>query len=212
MTDVDLYLVREFFEMQFFRVMTHWQQHNPGPYRADAGLQLFVENANPRQDRELDTVLMPGDFSRIDRAVVELRAWHSERFYSSVIEANPIVTLFAEPDALAPAREFFGGAPFKTVLVVSELPLSPDQRARSVEHIRDSHVDHLLEFPTVLQTLVDTVSANGTYAASHSLQTIQLLKRYRLVNQQQMEFAFPKLRAKRSGPRLETAELVEREE
>ena len=209
MTDIDLHLVREFFEMQRFRIMTHWQQHSPGPQRTDAGLQLFAENTNPAPARDLGVVLLQDDLKHVERAVIEIRPWHSERFYSSVIESNPVVTLFAEPEALAPAREFFGGHPFKTILVVSEMPLSPEQRGRTVECIRESKVDHLLEFPTVLRTLVDTVSLNGSYAASHSLQTIQLLRRYRLVDHQQMEFDFPVRRARKDLPKVETAELLE---
>lgn len=207
MTDIDLCLVREFFEMQKFRVMSNWQQHGSGPHRTDNGPQLFVENANPGPLRDLGVVLGPGDLTDLHRAVVEVRAWHSDRFYSSVIESNPVVTLFAEHDALALAREFFGGEPFKTILVISELPISPEQRGRAVELIRESHVDHLLEFPTVLRTLVDSVSVNGTYAASHSLQTIQLLKKYRLVDDQQMEFKFPSRRGKKAGPKVKAADL-----
>ena len=190
MTDVDLYLVREFFELNFFRVMTHWQQGS-ATNRTEKGLQLFVENADPAPERDLDIVLSTDDLPNIDRAVVEVRPWHTDRFYSSVLESNPVITQFAEEEALGAARNFFAGASFKTILVVSELPVTLEQRARTINCIEDSKVDHLLEFPTILRSILNRVSINGGYAASHALQTIQLLKRYRLVSNQQLEFGFP---------------------
>ncbi len=192
MTDVDLYLVREFFELNFFRVMTHWQQGSDAN-RSERGLQLFVENANPAPERELGVVLFADDLPNIARAVVEVRPWHTDRFYSSVLESNPVITQFAQEEALGAARDFFGGASFKTILVVSELPVTPEQRARTVNCIEETKVDHVLEFPTILRSILSRVSINGGYAASHALQTIQLLKRYRLVSNQQLEFGFSSL-------------------
>ena len=196
MTDVDLYLVREFFELNFFRVMTQWQQ-DTAVNRNERGLQLFVENADPTPEHELGVVLFPDDLPHLDRAVVEVRPWHTDRFYSSVLESNPVITQFAEEESLGAARNYFGGASFKTILVVSELPVTPKQRARTICAIEDSKVDHILEFPTILRSILSRVSINGGYAASHALQTIQLLKRYRLVSDQQLEFGFP---AESSGP------------
>ncbi|MBI4557958.1 MAG: hypothetical protein HY706_10280 [Candidatus Hydrogenedentes bacterium] len=182
--DVNLQLVREFFELNLFRVLTNWQQ--PGEHRA----QLFVENSVPMAGPEREFVLRPADLSSLECAVVELRAWHADRFYPSLIEANPGFGDFTKEEALALAREVFGPRTLTTILVISEMPATADQRQRSVELLQALGVHHVLEFPTVLQDLLAKVSVNGVYAASQTLQTLRLLKRYRLVRHQQMELTF----------------------
>lgn len=190
MADVDLQLVREFFELNRFQVTTHWRQHDTQAH-PEGGQQLFVENAQPADGRELDVVLHPSDLASIQYAVVEVRAWHTDRFYASVIDANPIVTQFAEPWALAPARDFFGTDQFATILVVSELPRTPEQRNQAVQRLAGTGVNHLIEFPAILNDLAQRVVLSGTYTGSPTLQFIQLLKRYKLLRHQQLEFTFP---------------------
>lgn len=190
MTDVDLQLVREFFELNLFRVTTNWRQHGTAGETGDVGLQLYVENTKPASGESLDVVLHPSDLPHLSYAVVEIRAWHTDRFYSSLIESNPGVTQFAEPWALGHARDFFGTDDFKTVLVVSELPRTAEQRVQALQRLRRSGVDHVIEFPNVLQSLASNVVLSGTYTGSPTLQLLQLLKRYRLLRNQQLEFTF----------------------
>lgn len=210
MNDINLQLVREFFELNLFRVMTQWRQDQLGAPRGGHSPQLFVENTNIVPEYELGLVLGPGDLAYVHCAVVEIRAWHSDRFYSSLLQANPVVTQFAEAEALVPPREFFGTDDFKSILVVSELPLSPEQRTQSIEGLEKTKVDHIIEFSTILRELVDKVSINGAFTGSHTLQLIQLLKRYRLVRNQQMEFVFPMEGPVPAGePQVETAEVVD---
>ncbi len=210
MNDINLQLVREFFELNLFRVLTQWRQDQIGAPRGGHSLQLFVENTALVPEYDLGLVLRPGDLAYIHSAVVEIRAWHTDRFYSSLLQANPVVTQFAEPNARIPAREFFGTDDFKTVLVVSELPHTPEQHAQSIESLEKTNVDHVIEFSTILRELVEKVSINGAFTGSHTLQLIQLLKRYRLVRNQQMEFAFPMEDPVSDGEaQVETAEVVD---
>lgn len=189
MTDVDVQLVREFFELNHFSVTSNWRQHDPEA-TGEGGLQLYVENTRAETDTATDILLEPADLVRVRYAVVEIRAWHTDRFYSSLIESNPGVTQFAEPWALGHAQEFFGSEDFKTILVVSELPRSLEQRAQALQRIRRTGIDHVIEFPSVLQGLTSNVVLNGTYTGSPTLQLLQLLKRYRLIRNQQLEFTF----------------------
>jgi hypothetical protein len=146
------------------------------------------------------------DVCAIDRAVVEIRAWHTDRFYPSVIETNPVLTQFVSADGLALAQEVFAQQSFRTILVLSELPTSPEQRGRSLELLQATNVDHVLEFPTVLHDLLRKVNVNGNYHDSQTLQTLRLLKRYKLVRNQQMEFAFAvEAPAPSAPPIVETA-------
>lgn len=191
MTDIEYQLVREFFELNQFRVLTQWKHDVPRKSRGDSAIQLYVEAPHHDSEEELDINLKASDIACIRRAVVAVRAWHTEKFYASVITANPVLTQFAEEASLIHAQDTFNGQPFKTILVLSELPSTQDQHALALGAIRDAGVDHVIEFPTLLRDIIDKTSDQGAYAPSHSLQMIQLLKRYKFIRNQQMEFPFP---------------------
>ena len=206
MGDVNVQLVREFFELNLFLVLTNWQQSariRPGEHSG----QMFIQNTNPGLARELPFLLQPADVSSIERAVVEVRAWHGDRFYPSVIEANPVLSQFVSNESRALASEVFGRASFATILVVSELPAGLELRARSLQLLQSTGIGHVMEFPILLRDLMNKVDENRNYSGSQTLQTLRLLKRYKLIRNQQMEFAFA-VEAPTSGapPRVEAVE------
>jgi hypothetical protein len=51
-------------------------------------------------------------------------------------------------------------------------------------------VDHVLEFPTILNFLIAHVEVNLNYVESETLQLLRLLKRYGLVKGLQFELPF----------------------
>ncbi|MBI5092044.1 MAG: hypothetical protein HZB26_06315 [Candidatus Hydrogenedentes bacterium] len=191
MSDVNLQLVREFFELNLFRVLTHWQQDAFRQPVGDHSVRLYVENSQVTFPRDLDFVLTANQVRTLARAVVEVRAWHADRFYPSVIENNPVLSEFVKEEGLAVAGGIFDGRPFTTILVISELPQSPEPRARALQLLGEAGIGHILEFPTILQDMLSALNVNSAYTGSQTLQTLRLLKRYRLIRYQQMEFAFP---------------------
>jgi len=205
MGDVNLQLVREFFELNVFRVLTNWQQ-DPGRLRlTESSAQLFVENTRPVPIPELPFALKAEDIGAIERAVVEVRAWHADRFYASVIESSPVLSQFVAEDSLALAREVFNGAPFATILVVSELPATLEHRNRSIGLLKKAGIGHIIEFPQILHDLLDKVNINGAYPGSETLQTLRLLKRYKFVRNQQLEFLFTTEPPAASAPQADVA-------
>lgn len=209
MGDVNVQLVREFFELNVFQVLTNWQQ-GPRPRPGEHSGQLFVQNTNPGMPRDLPFLLHPSDVTSITRAVVEVRAWHGDRFYPSVIEANPVLSQFVSDESLALAREIFGDVAFSTILVVSELPAGIELRSRSLRLLQECGIGHVMEFPLVLRDLLSKVDESGNYPASQTLQTLRLLKRYKLVRNQQMEFSFAvEPPPPEAPPRVEVSEVAE---
>ncbi len=184
MNGLDLQLVREFFELNLFRVMPFWQRSERDPH-------FFVENALAPSSAVPEFELDAGGLASIARGAVSVRAWHADRFYASVIEANPTVTAFARRESHGTARALFGAAEYQHILVLSELPVSPAPRAAALQVLARLEVDHVIEFSTLLEGLVQRVGENGSYASSASLQLIQLFKRYRFFQQQQLELGFP---------------------
>lgn len=199
MIDLNMQFVREFFELNLFRVLTHWQHQEAQARSSDPGPLLFVEHARPGDGDATSPVasvdglpflLPPNEVPLIRRAVVEVRAWHGERFYSSVIASSSALSHVVGSETTDLANEVFGTSEFATILVISELPTSSKPRNRSLELLKGLGIGHVLEFPALLQEMIVRVSAHGNYAPSQTLQTLRLLKRYNLIRLQQLEFAF----------------------
>ena len=189
MSDLNLQIVREYFELNHFLVRTHWQ-HEESARNPELGSMLFVEHISP-EPGTAGFLPLPEEVCRIARAVVEVRAWHGDRFYPSVIEGNTVLGHVAEAETLALAESVFDSPDFTTILVISELPASIEPRERAIALLRDFGIGHVLEFSTILRETLSRISAHGNYAPSQTLQTMRLLKRYGLIRRQQLEFAFP---------------------
>ena len=191
MSDINMQLVREFFELNLFHVLPHWR-FEVAPRDTDyPGALLFVEQSNPVAANEPGCLLHAGEVKGIHRAVVEVRAWHADRLYPSVIEANPVFSRVASQQTRNLAEEIFGGEAYKVMLVVSEFSSAPARRDQAVNVLRAQGIDHVMEFPTMLAEMLRLVSAQGSYAPSHTLQTMRLLKRYGFIRLQQLELFFP---------------------
>ena len=194
MSEVNLQLVREYFELNRFHVLTHWEQARElgtgAPTGPEAAPRLFITHANPAPD-EPPFLLRNADVPGLQRAVVEVRAWHADRFYASVIEGNPVLGQVASLECRALAEHTFGTADFRTVLVISELPASAQARARAVDLLEGLGIGHVLEFSTLLRGLLELIHPQGQYTHSATLQTLRLLKRYDLIRRQQLEINFP---------------------
>jgi hypothetical protein len=192
MSGVSLQLTREFLELNGFRVLTQWNSPSGAPRAADGSPMLLAENTQPGDVPEpAEALLRPAEVRGLERAVVEVRPWHTDKLWPSVVEMNPILTQFVSEESLAAARACFDGAPFKTILVISELPANPEQRMRSMALLRQTGVDHILEFHSVLRGVLLQLSAGSNYAPSATLQTLRLLKRYKLIANLQMDLPFP---------------------
>lgn len=191
MSDINMQLVREFFELNLFYVLPHWQFEVDQRDSEYMGALLFVEQRTPAPPMELDCLLRAGEVRGVQRAVVEVRAWHADRLYPSVIDSNPVFTRVASAQTRALAESIFGGLDFKVVLVVSEFSSAPARRDQAVKSLHAQGIDHVIEFPTMLAETIRLVSVQGSYSPSQTLQTIRLLKRYGFIRRQQMELFFP---------------------
>lgn len=191
MSDINLQLAREFFELNFFYVLPHWRFDDNSRESDYASSLLFVEQPAAVTPLELDCLLRVGEIRGLPRAVVEVRAWHADRLYPFVIESNPIFARVASQQTRTLADKVFGGKPYKIMLIVSEFPAAPARRDQAVQALHSRGIDHVMEFPTLLADMAQLVSAHGNYAPSQTLQLLRLLKRYGFLRNQQMELFFP---------------------
>ena len=209
MNDLNMQIVREFFELRLYHVLTHWQHEEAGGRGADPGTLLFVEPQHTEHDPLPNFLLTHEDLSHIPRCVVDIRAWHGDRFYPSVVESNPVLGRVASEETHQLAQEIFSTDEFTTLLVISELPQSHDPRMRALACLQDLGLDHVIEFPTLLSDMVQRINPHGQYTASPTLQLLRLLKRYDFIRRQQMEFPFPvEAPTTTITPAIETTDLA----
>jgi len=192
MSDVNLELVKEFFELNGFMILTN-RKHQLTKVGADweYSIELLAANLDVAEDKkEPGFLLEPRDLKAIPRAIVDVKGWHTEVFYPSTIESARSFFAFVSPESLQYAERVFKGEPFSKVVVLSELPSNKEIMARSVDVLRKNGVDHAIEFSTILKALISHVQINNNYTESDTLQLVRLMKRYGLVKDLQMEFLF----------------------
>jgi len=190
MSEINIQLVREFFELHQFSVLTHWPHQDERARSGEGGSLLFVERLGTVPDAPAPFLLYGSDIRLLQRAVIEVRAWHADKFYPSVIESSPILAHVASSEVAGLAAAIFGGEAYATVLVISELPATAAPRARSRQLLEALGIGHIMEFGTLLAALAAQLSSQGNYAPSQTLQTLRLLKRYNLLRRLQLEFPF----------------------
>ncbi|MCC6142208.1 MAG: hypothetical protein IT368_00220, partial [Candidatus Hydrogenedentes bacterium] len=142
MSELNVQLVREFFELHRYHVLTDWQHDGPHGRPGDAGLQLFVQTTVPAPGKAPFLIQGEEDLSLV-RAAVEVRAWHADRVYASTVEANPVLANIVSEESRGRARALFDGADSATVLVISELPATRDQREKTLQVLAGLGIGHV---------------------------------------------------------------------
>lgn len=147
---------------------------------AEADIDFLVVNPRPLAEPvTLPAVLEAADLAHLVRAVVAVRAWHTETFTPARISHAPEVLRFVEPARLQRAVRALGPGPAPArILVLPALPHTDALRRESLELLRARGVDAVLPFRTVLADLIEQVETNRNYQKSDLLQTLRLLKRY----------------------------------
>jgi len=192
MSDVNLQLVKEFFELNGFMILTN-RKHQLRKVGADweYSIELLAANLDVVEPKKKPGFLLgPRDLKAIQRAIVDVKGWHTEVFYPSTMESARSFFAFVSPESLQYAERVFNGEPFTKVVVLSELPSNKEILERSVDVLRKNGIDHAIEFSTILKDLIMHVQINNNYTESDTLQLVRLMKRYGLVKDLQMEFLF----------------------
>ena len=186
-------IVREYFELHDFFVRQ--QRKHIAPRREDDEIDFYVHNPNGPQEAEpLPFVLASSDLSSLSRAVVVVKAWHTEVFSQAVLANAPEIFRFASPETFKRATDAFGGpGPLAKLLVIPALPGAGEARQQSIDLLRAKGIDGIIEFRTMLHDLINHIETNRNYQKSDLLQIIRILKNYNLFASPQLElFDLPK--------------------
>lgn len=191
-------IVREYFELHGFFVRQGRKYLAPAKREDD---QVDFSVFNPRCDRTTtdNFILASADLKNVCKAIVVIKAWHTETFSLTVLTHAPEIFRFVDPAVFKQAAKAFGedGSLLK-ILVVPSLPQTSAARNQSVELLRGKGVDAVLPFRTMLADLIDSIEINRNYQKSDLLQIIRILKNYELLRDSQLELFGAKRRKKKS--------------
>lgn len=202
MSAIDEGIVREFFEQNgfFVRQVRKYQVQSRKKTREEE-IDLLVYNHGWKPGtRKPEFMLFPSELPCIHRAVVSIRAWHTDVFTPGMLKGSPEIFSFLESSVVRQAAKFFpettedqgnpaeGEAEHITkILVLPALPTSEPYRSQSIQLLQERGVDAIVSFRTMLLDLIESVETNRNYGKSEALQVIRILKNYDLVRDPQMD-------------------------
>jgi len=192
-------IVREYFELHEYLVR-QYRKHVAPAGREDDDIDFLVVNPQPQtRDKDLPFVLSSADLPFIERAIIVIKAWHTEIFSPALLTNAPELFRFLEKKTFRQiVSAFEGKMPVLKVLVVPVLPREAQAREQSIAILRSKGIDAVISFPTMLADLVNHTEARRNYQKSDLLQTIRILRTYDFLKEPQLELFKSKARRARS--------------
>ncbi len=188
-------IVREYFELNGFLVRQLRKYVAPGS-REDDDIDFLVLNPHPQPlTGERPFLLKSPDLAFIERAIVILKAWHTDVFSPALLTNTPDFFRFLDKKAVRDAATGFGksGGLLK-ILALPALPQEAQARDQSIAILRSRGLDAALSFRTMLAHLVTYIEPNRNYQKSDLLQLIRILKNYDFFKEPQLDLFKPKRR------------------
>ena len=194
MAGFDDSLVREYFEVNgFFVRQSRKYAVQSRRKRADEEGDLYVINPSPRRDVQLPFQLFSADLPGITSAVVAVKAWHTTKAITPTMIRKGDLLEFVRQEAVEAAKLAFAelrqteNENLSKILILPGLPAQEPQRAESIALLKQSGVDHVITFRTILENMIQNVESNQSYARSDTLQLLRLLRVYDMVKPAQLE-------------------------
>jgi len=164
MTDVNEEIVANYFELNGYMVRRNLSYPLDNKYSPDSDIDLLIYN--PKDPK--------------DKAIVEIKGWHNQTFTLKSYFKDDSLYNFVKREALGEAEKFFGDKDFDRILVISELPKNPDKQNEIINYVKTRGVNKVLEFKPILEFIFKKIVENKNYRDSESLQTIRLMKIYKV--------------------------------
>ena len=201
MASVNEQIVREYFETLGFFIIQPNKHQVVARHKHDVEeIDLLIARPGPagvaRQPKEV--VWNSKQLAKVQRAIVSIRGWHTDRFAPATLKKNPEIFRFTELPVTREARKIMGPGSITKILCLSDLAASAGPQEEALALMRENGVDGVLSFRTMLLELVDRVDLSKNYEKSDLLQTLRILKTYDLLKDAQMDLFGSKGR-KRSG-------------
>jgi hypothetical protein len=201
-------IIREYFELNGFLVR-QFRKHVAPAGREDDDIDFLVLNPRPTAPLEQRPfVLSSQDLGSVERAVVVLKAWHTDVFTPALLNNTPDFFRFLQKKTFQQASAQFGndGSLLK-ILALPALPQGSQAREQSIAILRGKGLDAVILFRTILARLVNYVEPNRNYQKSDVLQLIRILKNYGFFKEQQLDL-FPVKGKRLKASRLQTGAVT----
>ena len=203
MASVNEQIVREYFETLGFFVIQPNKHQVAARHKLDAEeIDLLI--ARPGSAGVFNTpkevIWSAPELAKVQRAIVSIRGWHTDRFSPAVLKKNPDIFRFAELSVSKEARKAFGPGSITKILCLSDLTAAAAPQEETLTLLRQGGIDGVLSFRTMLLELTESVDVSKNYEKSDLLQTLRILKTYDLLKDAQLDlFASKKKMTKRQN-------------
>lgn len=187
-------IVRTYFEGLGFLVLQP-NKHTVSARRKRAREEIDFLIAKPEAE---ETKLPPcglwssSELARVQKAIVSVRGWHSERFTPSLLNSSEEIFRFTNEPVLAQARRQLGGGKIARILCLSALPAEYETRERSIAMLGEGGIEGIVQFPDMLLELSCRLTTKQNYGKSDVLQILRILKTYRLIRDPQLDLFEPR--------------------
>lgn len=201
MASVNEQIVREYFEILGFFVIQPNKHQVAARHKHDAEeIDLLITRPGPAgvASHPKNMVWGAKELSKVQRAVVSIRGWHTDRFSPATLKKNPEIFRFAELPVTKEARKILGPGSVTKILCVSDLATGAAPQEEALAIMRENGIDGVLSFRTMLLELVDNLDVSKNYEKSDLIQTLRILKTYDLLKDAQLDL-FSKKKVKRKS-------------
>lgn len=203
MASVNEQVVREYFETLGFFVIQPNKHQVVARHKHDAEeIDLLIARPGPAGVSNPPKAVIWGakELSKVQRAVVSIRGWHTDRFSPATLKKNPEIFRFTELPVIREARKVLGPGSVTKILCLSDLTASAAPQEEALALMRQNGIDGVVSFRTMLLELVGRADVSKNYEKSDLLQTLRILKTYDLLKDAQLDlFAGPKRTGKKGG-------------
>jgi hypothetical protein len=202
MASVNEQIVREYFETLGFFVIQPNKHQVAARHKLDAEeIDLLIARPGQAGVVNSSTQIIWGapELEKVQRAIVSIRGWHTDRFSPAVLKKNPDIFRFAELSVTKEARKTLGAGSITKILCLSDLTAAAAPQEETLALLRQGGIDGVLSFRTMLLELMESVDISKNYEKSDLLQTLRILKTYDLLKDAQLDlFAAKKTKRQNS--------------
>ena len=183
------HIVRDYFEaLGFFVIQPVKYQVAARKKTAREELDLIVNRPNAVSGSLPEPGLWnSAELREVNKALVSVRGWHTDRFSPAVLEKSPELLRFADEDVMKQADAMLGTGPVARILCISDLPASKALRDQVLETLCERGVNGVVLFRHILMELISDIDVKNNYEKSDVLQMLRILKNYDLLREPQME-------------------------
>lgn len=201
MASVNEQIVREYFETLGFFVIQPNKHQVAARHKLDAEeIDLLITRPGQAGVFNAPKEVLWGstELEKVQRAVVSIRGWHTDRFSPAVLKKNPDIFRFAELPVMKEARKILGAGSVARILCLSDLPTAAAPQEEALALLRQGGIDGVFSFRTLLMELAGSVDVSKNYEKSDLLQTLRILKTYDLLKDAQLDL-FEKRKTRKAG-------------